>query len=89
MPVAKRADLLMRGSAHIGIIVLVDEAAGFQRDRAKDAQGRQLRLIYRAWLGPLPCKLRSRSLRCLSTMAGIVIFPAANAFFSGDPGAMK
>ena len=37
LPVAERADLLIRGLAHTGIIALVDEATGFQRDRAKDA----------------------------------------------------
>lgn len=31
------ADILIRGLARIGIIALVDEATGFQRDRAKDA----------------------------------------------------
>jgi hypothetical protein len=34
-PVAERADVLMRGLAHTGIIALVDEATGYQRDRAK------------------------------------------------------
>ena len=37
IPVADRADVLMRGLAHTGIIALVDEATGYQRDRAKDA----------------------------------------------------
>ncbi len=31
------ADILMRGLANVGIIALVDEATGFQRDRASDA----------------------------------------------------
>lgn len=31
------ADILMRGLADVGIIALVDEATGYQRDRAKDA----------------------------------------------------
>ncbi|TAL13956.1 hypothetical protein EPN95_04685 [Patescibacteria group bacterium] len=33
---AKACDLLMRGLAHIGIIALVDEATGYQYDRARD-----------------------------------------------------
>lgn len=41
-PVAERADILMRGLAHTGIIALVDEATGYQRDRAKDALARIL-----------------------------------------------
>jgi hypothetical protein len=35
--VAAKADLLIRSLAHVGIIALVDEATGYQRDRAKDA----------------------------------------------------
>lgn len=34
---AIRADMLMRGLAHVGIIALVDEATGYQKERAKDA----------------------------------------------------
>jgi hypothetical protein len=33
----RSADLLMRGLAEVGIIALVDEATGYQRDRAKNA----------------------------------------------------
>lgn len=35
--IADRAELLMRGLAEVGIVALVDEATGYQRDRAKDA----------------------------------------------------
>lgn len=34
---AAKADVLMRGFARVGIIALVDEATGYQRDRARDA----------------------------------------------------
>lgn len=36
-PVAKQADILMRGLATVGIIALVDEATGYQQLRAKNA----------------------------------------------------
>lgn len=36
-PVAYRAEVLIRGLAAVGIIALVDEATGYQRDRARDA----------------------------------------------------
>ena len=36
-PVAKQADILMRGLATVGIIALVDEATGYQELRAKNA----------------------------------------------------
>lgn len=35
--VANQAEMLVRGLAWVGIIALVDEATGYQRDRAKDA----------------------------------------------------
>lgn len=35
--VAAKAKLIMRALAHVGIIALVDEATGFQRDRASNA----------------------------------------------------
>jgi hypothetical protein len=36
-PVAAQAEVLIRGFARVGIIALVDEATGYQRDRATDA----------------------------------------------------
>lgn len=41
-PVAAQAEILIRGFARIGIIALVDEATGYQRDRATDALARIL-----------------------------------------------
>ena len=35
--IAKQCEILVRGFARVGIIALVDEATGFQHDRAKDA----------------------------------------------------
>jgi hypothetical protein len=35
--VALKADMMMRALAHVGIIALVDEATGYQRERARDA----------------------------------------------------
>lgn len=35
--IIEACDMLMRGLAHVGIIALVDEATGFQEDRARDA----------------------------------------------------
>jgi hypothetical protein len=37
MNIVKQSDILMRGLAHVGIIALVDEATGYQYDRARDA----------------------------------------------------
>lgn len=40
--VAVQADILTRGLAQVGIVALVDEATGYQRDRARDALARIL-----------------------------------------------
>lgn len=40
--IARQADILMRGLATVGIVALVDEATGYQRDRAADALARIL-----------------------------------------------
>lgn len=50
--VADRANVLMRGLAHVGIISLVDEATGFQRDRAKDALAKILEAFVAKELQP-------------------------------------
>lgn len=39
---AVQAELIMRGLARVGIVALVDEATGYQRDRASDALARIL-----------------------------------------------
>lgn len=36
-PKVKKAEILMRGLAHVGVVALVDEATGYQKDREKDA----------------------------------------------------
>lgn len=52
LPVADRADILMRGLAHTGIIALVDEVTGYQRDRAKDALAKILEAFIERELQP-------------------------------------
>ena len=55
---AQQAEIIMRGLAHIGIIALVDEATGYQRDRAKDALAKILEAFIakelRAWVQTFP-----------------------------------
>jgi hypothetical protein len=45
-----QAEIIVRGLAHIGIIALVDEATGYQTDRAKDALEQMLRRFVSAEL---------------------------------------
>jgi len=55
---AQSASILMRGLAHIGITALVDEATGYQADRARDALERILEQFiakeYSKWLKTFP-----------------------------------
>jgi hypothetical protein len=44
--IAQQAEILVRGFARVGIIALVDEATGYQRERAKDS----LAKILEAWV---------------------------------------
>lgn len=50
--IAAKAMVLMRGLAHVGIIALVDEATGFQKDRAKDALAKILEAFVAKELQP-------------------------------------
>jgi hypothetical protein len=56
--ITKAADLLVRGLANVGIIALIDEATGYQRDRAKDALERILQAFIakelRPWVHTFP-----------------------------------
>ncbi|MDR7095430.1 P63C domain-containing protein [Hydrogenophaga laconesensis] len=56
--VARRAELLVRGLAHVGIVALVDEATGYQEVRARDALQAYLERFIRkelaAWVKVFP-----------------------------------
>jgi hypothetical protein len=49
---AERCEILVRGFARVGIIALIDEATGFQSDRAKDALTRILEAFIAKELQP-------------------------------------
>ena len=50
--VAEQCEILLRGFARVGIIALVDEATGFQKDRAKDALAKVLEAFVAKELQP-------------------------------------
>jgi hypothetical protein len=56
--VAKQAEILVRGLAHVGIIALVDEATGYQEVRARNALARILEAFIdeelQAWVQTFP-----------------------------------
>jgi len=51
-PIALACDILVRGLAQVGIIALVDEATGYQRDRAVDALAKILEAFIAKELQP-------------------------------------
>lgn len=57
-PVARQAEILVRGLAHVGIIALVDEATGYQEVRTKDALAKILEAFIdkelQAWVRTFP-----------------------------------
>lgn len=58
MPKVQKAEILMRGLAHIGILALVDEATGYQAVREKDALAKILEAFVakelRPWIKTFP-----------------------------------
>ncbi len=56
--IAAKCEVLVRGFARVGIVALVDEATGYQRDRAKDALARILEAFIdkelQPWLKTFP-----------------------------------
>ncbi len=50
--IAQQCEILVRGFARVGIIALVDEATGFQKDRAKDALAKILEAFVAKELQP-------------------------------------
>lgn len=50
--IAERCEILVRGFARVGIIALVDEATGYQKDRARDALARILEAFVAKELQP-------------------------------------
>ena len=56
--IAAQAQVLIRGLAHVGIIALVDEATGYQDERARDALARILEAFIakelRPWVRTFP-----------------------------------
>jgi hypothetical protein len=56
--IAKQAEILVRGFAHVGIIALIDEATGYQEARERDALARILEAFVtkelRKWVSTFP-----------------------------------
>jgi hypothetical protein len=64
---ARACDIIMRGLAHVGIVALVDEATGFQADRARDALAKILENFVqhelRKWVRTFPAEFYQQLFR--------------------------
>lgn len=72
--VADRAEMLLRGLAEVGIIALVDEATGYQNERAKDALAKILEAFVAKELQPWVHTFPSEYYENLFRLRGL-IFP--------------
>ena len=79
--IAKQAELLVRGFARVGIIALVDEATGFQKDREKDALAKILEAFVAKELQPYLKTFPPDYYEQLFRVYGLPYPPAGNKSF--------
>jgi hypothetical protein len=77
--IAKQCDILMRGFARVGIIALVDEATGYQKDRARDALAKILEAYVTKELQPWIKTFPSSYYEHLFRLYGYPFPPEGNA----------
>jgi hypothetical protein len=88
--IADRCEILVRGFARVGIIALVDEATGFQRDRTKDNLAKILDAFIakelQPWLRTFPADFYEEMfrLRGLDYPSGTVQRPRYFGMFTND-----
>lgn len=75
---AKQCEILVRGFARVGIIALVDEATGFQKDRAKDALAKILEAFVAKELQPYVKTFPSEYYEQLFRLYSLPYPPAGN-----------
>lgn len=67
MGIAAKCEILVRGFARVGIVALVDEATGYQRDREKDALAKILEAFIakelQAWVQTFPADFYEQMFR--------------------------
>lgn len=65
--IAAKCEILVRGFARVGIVALVDEATGYQRDREKDALSKILEAFIakelQAWIQTFPAEFYEQMFR--------------------------
>lgn len=75
--IADQAELLVRGFARVGIIALVDEATGFQKDRARDALAQILEAFVAKELRPWVRKFPTEFYEEMFRLRGLEFNPAS------------
>jgi hypothetical protein len=88
--IAEQCEILVRGFARVGIIALIDEATGYQEDRAKDALARILEAFIakelQPWVSTFPTSFYSEifRLRGLTYPSGTVQRPQYFGILTND-----
>lgn len=75
--IAQQCEILMRGFARVGIIALVDEATGYQKDRTKDALAKILEAFVAKELQPYVKKFPVEYYEELFRLRGLRFDPAS------------
>jgi P63C domain-containing protein len=76
--ISRTADLLIRGFARVGIIALIDEATGYQDDRAKDELTRILEAYIEESLRPYVSKFSNDFFKEIYRLYGWTYKPGSN-----------
>lgn len=76
--IAQQCEILVRGFARVGIIALVDEATGYQKDRAKDALAKILEAFVAKELQPYMAQFPSDYYEQLFRLYKLPYPPAGN-----------
>jgi hypothetical protein len=75
--IADQAELLVRGFARVGIIALVDEATGYQKDRARDALAKILEAFVAKELQPYVKKFPAEFYEGMFRLRGLRFDPTS------------
>jgi hypothetical protein len=78
--IAAQAEILVRGFARVGIIALVDEATGYQKDRAKDALAKILEAFVARELQPYVSTFPADYYEQLFRLRGLPFPPEVSTF---------
>lgn len=81
LPKAKKAEILVRGFARVGLIALIDEATGYQKDRERDALAKILEAFVAKELQPYMKTFDAEYYQEIFRLRGLPYPPKSNPNF--------